>query len=140
MVLLCQKWVCTGRTEGFELGPVIQRMLQVPGQTPQCSQVLGQESGGVTEGQDGPHIPKLDVPRQKCHAGQSKSNLPAPAGCPGARYSGVWPKVNPIINPLHRRMENVQIHSSPTAQEVSEDGCKDLSLLDPPTCLPEFAF
>lgn len=34
--------VCPGRAEGFELGPVIQRMLQVPVQTPQCSQVLGQ--------------------------------------------------------------------------------------------------
>lgn len=58
----------------------------------------------------------------------------APRACPSLCRPAA------IIKPLHRWMRDVQTCSNPVAKEVSEGGYKNLALLDPPTCLPEFAF
>lgn len=45
-----------------------------------------------------------------------------------------------MVKPLHRGMQDVQTDSNSMAKEVSEGGYKNLALLDPPACLPEFPF
>lgn len=85
--------VCAGRAEGFELGPVIQRMLQVPVQTPQCSlcwdstnttQIVAEKWGGHRGTGWSPHSQfGCSWAGFPCWAVQA--NLPAPAGCTSLR-------------------------------------------------------